>query len=357
MISAAEQELMQSIIAAPDDDAPRLVLADWLSQQGELRGELIVTACTLNRADLPIGTRRALTRRHDALLVEHGARWLQELGLGADQGRFVRGMVEEVEAPFRQLAPHLDRLFASAPVRALRSMELDAKSFDILRHSPHLARLRSLTLDQLGPALMPLLLEHESLAGLESLRICNSGLADADLRTFVASDRFAALETLSLDRNRIGHKGAEALARPERLPRLRALDLAMNHVGDAGVRALASMPQIAALRQLNLNQNGLTAEGAVAIADTTSLTQLTSLDLGFNPIGDRGVSALSRSLWLKNLVRLDLARTRITSVAARALTSSTAFPKLEALELSHNYLPQSEEALVQAHFQGRVRLL
>lgn len=36
-----EDELLAAIVQAPDDDAPRLVFADWLSERGDPRGEQI----------------------------------------------------------------------------------------------------------------------------------------------------------------------------------------------------------------------------------------------------------------------------------------------------------------------------
>jgi uncharacterized protein (TIGR02996 family) len=44
--------LLAAVIAAPDDDGPRLVLADYLIQRGDPRGELIVVQCKLARDGL-----------------------------------------------------------------------------------------------------------------------------------------------------------------------------------------------------------------------------------------------------------------------------------------------------------------
>ena len=42
---------LQAVKDDPDDDAPRLLLADWLEEQGEPRGEFIRVQCL--RARLP----------------------------------------------------------------------------------------------------------------------------------------------------------------------------------------------------------------------------------------------------------------------------------------------------------------
>ena len=63
-------ELLAQILAAPDDDAPRLVYADWLLERGDARGELIQLSC--------LAAARALTQaeqeRYDELACEHPLR-------------------------------------------------------------------------------------------------------------------------------------------------------------------------------------------------------------------------------------------------------------------------------------------
>jgi uncharacterized protein (TIGR02996 family) len=66
--------LRAAVYAAPDDDAPRLVLADYLLARGDSRGELIAVQCKIARGD-----------RSDALLARE-----QEL-LDARKGPVVMG--------------------------------------------------------------------------------------------------------------------------------------------------------------------------------------------------------------------------------------------------------------------------
>ena len=42
-----EGALLQMILEEPDDDAPRLVYADWLEEHGDPRGEFIQVQCAL----------------------------------------------------------------------------------------------------------------------------------------------------------------------------------------------------------------------------------------------------------------------------------------------------------------------
>lgn len=66
-----EEGLLAAIRAAPEEDAPRLVYADWLQEQGEPQGELIHLQCELAR---PIGDAR--DARHRQMLVREEAQLL-----------------------------------------------------------------------------------------------------------------------------------------------------------------------------------------------------------------------------------------------------------------------------------------
>jgi uncharacterized protein (TIGR02996 family) len=46
-VSDAEAPLLRAVRAAPDDDAPRLIYADWLEEHGDVRGEYLRLACAL----------------------------------------------------------------------------------------------------------------------------------------------------------------------------------------------------------------------------------------------------------------------------------------------------------------------
>jgi uncharacterized protein (TIGR02996 family) len=101
-------ELLAQVYAAPDDDAPRLVYADWLQQHGDpLRGELIALQIERARGRARSGGRQ----REKELLAAHGQSWTKSLELPTwtDEGdvrqewitagcRFGRGFPEAVVA-------------------------------------------------------------------------------------------------------------------------------------------------------------------------------------------------------------------------------------------------------------------
>lgn len=80
----SEADLLAAIYAAPDDDAPRSVYADWLLDRSDPRGEFIALSLA-----------GATDGRAEALLEAHGAGWAGRLGgvLVKSGRRFARGFL------------------------------------------------------------------------------------------------------------------------------------------------------------------------------------------------------------------------------------------------------------------------
>ena len=139
--------LYAEIYANPEDDGPRLVLADALSAQGDPRGELIVLQLERARTG---GAEPGARERE--LLGKHGKAWLGDLapvlswGKGYSRTTFRRGFVAKADVilsvgnKLRPILAHpawatveeIDGLFddehgllARAPLRGLRELELD----------------------------------------------------------------------------------------------------------------------------------------------------------------------------------------------------------------------------------------
>jgi uncharacterized protein (TIGR02996 family) len=92
------EALLGAIYDAPDDDAPRLVLADALLERGDPRGELIA---------LQLRGDGASKKRERELLDTHGKQWLGELAPVVMGGyTFARGFLAECRIDNR----HLDRV-------------------------------------------------------------------------------------------------------------------------------------------------------------------------------------------------------------------------------------------------------
>ncbi len=241
-----EGDFIRAILAAPDDDTPRLVFADWLEERGDPRGEFIRVQCALAREDNRTGRQhRELSARQSELVRAHPewVRPVEPLGLiGTDpdrSGLFRRGFVEDLATVAGTFLARGDELFRAAPLlRHVRLIGLDAAGARALAGSPYLGRLTKLDLDG-GP----------------------------------------------YGDNRVGDVGAEALAGAAGLSRVAELGLANNGITDAGARALAASPHVAGLTWLDLGDNQIGEAGVQALIDSTTLAGLTALGLRNNPGG------------------------------------------------------------------------
>jgi uncharacterized protein (TIGR02996 family) len=85
----AAAALLAAVRAAPADDAPRLVYADWLDEHGQPeRAEFIRVQCALARTDSP-----ALRRRETELLAAHHDAFAGPLAAPHLRFRFERGFI------------------------------------------------------------------------------------------------------------------------------------------------------------------------------------------------------------------------------------------------------------------------
>jgi uncharacterized protein (TIGR02996 family) len=94
-------DLYREVWAAPHDDGPRQVLADWLTERGDLRGEFIALQLARTARD------RTAIRRERALYAEHGRAWLGPLEPVVVSNAFLlfeRGFVHRCEVAWRRLA-------------------------------------------------------------------------------------------------------------------------------------------------------------------------------------------------------------------------------------------------------------
>ena len=138
------EALIRAVCAAPDDDLPRLVFADWLDEHGEPeRAEFIRVQCELSRRAEDDPGREGLRSRAEGLLKAHRAVWVAELpveyGYWYD---FYRGFVDEL-AVNSDADPHADprRAFEAAPLIALSIF-----GHPVAPWLPHLRHIRDLTL-------------------------------------------------------------------------------------------------------------------------------------------------------------------------------------------------------------------
>jgi uncharacterized protein (TIGR02996 family) len=143
-VSAADA-FLRAVIDHPDDDGPRLVYADWLDEQGDVRGEFIRLQIDLaRRGPLHLGY-EGWMRRAAQLFRDHGRAWGRSLGGWARRCRFRRGFSEtvwvewehyaECAAAVRDLAP-VREVFVDLAGRPVPDLERLAVPAGVIRFHP-----------------------------------------------------------------------------------------------------------------------------------------------------------------------------------------------------------------------------
>ena len=110
---SAHDDLLAAVAAAPDDDGPRLVMADWFEEHGDPdRAEFIRLQLALAKKDEYDPVFATLTAKENDLLRENGHRWKIPELRGRQELR--RGFVEFVWLPGDKLLKQADLVSAGA---------------------------------------------------------------------------------------------------------------------------------------------------------------------------------------------------------------------------------------------------
>ena len=139
MTTSEADALLAAVVAAPEDDAPRLIYADWLDEHGRPeRAQFIRLQVERSRLPKFDPRREVLGRLADGLFDRHGADWVAELPRvdGITWAEFDRGFPRTVVARtlgyFERAAR---RLSAAAPIDALELRGPEARRLSAPRLS------------------------------------------------------------------------------------------------------------------------------------------------------------------------------------------------------------------------------
>jgi uncharacterized protein (TIGR02996 family) len=309
-----EARLLQAVLAAPLDEGPRQVLADWWLERGDPRGQFVTLQ--LAREALAPGEPQAtaLARQEAELLEAHGDAWLRG-ALPFVRARFRGGFVEEVTLIDAAGLDALDALMAFEPVTRL--VCLTPRRIDVprLAAASWVSRLRTLAFEAwqggasaLRTSGLAQLLASRELHSLESLRFDAQDLGDAGLRLLIKEGRAVVprLRALEFCGDDVGEEALRELLSSRFGLSLERLSLANSLRRPSVARVFAQLGEGGALRELDLTGNRLGPGEGLALASSARLAALRRLVVRSNELGDVGVQALLESPALRGLTGLDV---------------------------------------------------
>ena len=367
---ALARQLLDEILADPDDDHRRLVYADLLSERDDPRGAFITEQCQLASLEESDPRWSALYAKTERTLFQHREAWTAPLRERFEQERppvsafhFRRGFVDAVETgalgvellswlcdrtPLCGLSVPYGRW--SRSLAAVRYGITERKISALTSHedllgltSEELSRLRAVTLTSSWrqswlPRLSCAPLRSLSVAHIDNTlakELCGA-LDVSSLRQLSLTDSWFDGSTLeALTATPPGPPLSLSLARNTRLDvrdhirallsfrEIRGLDLSES-VTRPAIRRLCSSPTALSLRHLSLRgdrRQEREQDGAERIAEVP-FEALTRLDLSYRKLSSDAASSLFSSQALSKLVSLDLSDTDIGDEGVIALTRS-----------------------------------
>lgn len=322
---SADPALLRAIAESPADDAPRLVLADWLAEHDRPHWAEAV------REQVCLARRNAPTHP-----FESGGRGFS---FAAYQPPDPEALRAEMAYPVVWEVPGLERgLVANVTLSAAEFLEAGERlaawgPMPCVRLTDVLA-----SLDELAAC--------PALHAVSALDLADNQLTDDALFVLLRSARLFRLRELNLgsaefgsgaeERNRLTAAGMDFLTSNQWLPGLKRLRLRGNAIGDAGLVALSRGRMLRRLAALDLEWCGVTGDGFAPWAEAVPFPQLEYLALFGNRLTPAGAERLARCAQLSTLTTLRVQGTDFTDAAAVALGESPHPARLRELDLGMN---------------------
>jgi uncharacterized protein (TIGR02996 family) len=350
--------LVRRVLEAPEDDAPRLVYADWLLERGDARGELIRLSCAHAAAERGSPEQRELDRQLQPLLLGVGKKITGMLRPRVEEATLRRGFVHTVRMTIPQVEQHGAAVLSEHPVERLiiREPRLNDVQLRALAAAPALRLVRHLQLEgQTKQALAPL--TGARFERLHTLELRDVGHSPADWEKLFGELDAPALATVDLDGFQLSAGIWRGLARNPRLGALRNVR-ALGESGLDGKRrsalATGALAELAARRALETLElivldQGIADAAIVPFFAKVARARLRALVLSGTPVTDALLAAIARSPRLEMLEDLSLNETEITADGALALLRTR--HRLQHFSAGHDFngwTPEAHEAVARA---------
>jgi uncharacterized protein (TIGR02996 family) len=376
---STETALLSAIRQNPEEDAARLVYADYLDEQGgaanAARAEFVRLQVRLAGTDEADRERDALEDRENELLRKYERTWLGPLSgplaTGLTEWRFERGFVAKIRTDSKTLRDHGTALFACHPIGRLRvgmSEPDDPGPVKKLAKCAWWGRVRDLGLDDFSAlsvlACEPLLLSPQLtavrrlaitptddsedasdllgalarcdwLSGLEELRMSGSLCGELELVPVLEA---SAVRRVRLSGGSFNLSSLAALLSADYGRRACRVELADGTLGAALWRALARKKVKPVLGRLSFTGVGRNVDlDLPTLLSAPAAGKLDALDLSETHLSGTRVRAVTTGGFLSRATELGLTRCSVNAKVMAALAKIDA-PRLGKLKLGETGL-------------------
>lgn len=391
--------LLAACRARPGDDLPRLVLADWLNENGQPeRGEFIRIQVEVSHPTADVERIRRLKKREAELLAEYENEWtggyqaaaaaMTPLARRREDGgfapvppphRFVRGLVRISNAAGFIERPELRQWLGSPELHWVEQVDFDFSSVDWFVKADLPDELHGrigLSLRIGGPSG-----ESAWRAGFRQLALSGNFTAARSLHVNGAAGEVVLEELTKADVSHLvaltvpGFGGERCAGMVGSAPFTALSSLDIGPISEAGLRALAASPHLGNLTHLNLVASPIGDGGMVALCRSGLAHTLRRVEFPNTGISDVGVAALAKSPLFDHMLgprvdlmtnrirddgrkRLNLMMNRIGDDGLKAIAESEHLLRFRELVLRENVVGDAGiEALAASPFAANLQFL
>lgn len=285
--------LIRTCKAEPDDDAPRLILADWLDDHGEPERAAFIRRQILTPESAKVDQSSIHQWAETWEQLGEEIRSSRSAGAGLYSLEFQRGFLriaDGYEELYNRLGRILNPPFDWNWVEEIKFGSWHDGDWTPLFRSDRLLELTRLEFsdDDYHSILLEPLLKCPFLTSLRPLGLVMVTMEDDGFARLSECRGLAGLRSLSLTEMGLGLDAAQSLASSELWDELRSCEIRASRFGDQGLAELAAGRRRPFLERLDLMIGDYSDQGLIELARSDRFPALRELAVGYRTVLDRG---------------------------------------------------------------------
>lgn len=322
--------LIAAVFAAPNDDLPRLVFADYLEERGESdRAAIIRVSCELDRGKLPAARKKALqaevNRLEEVTLAEVLPLLPRDTTHQIRRGFLWLTMPGSVLPNIGAMPASVQRLFEAGWVESIALQRYTGSDLGLARFVRRLDLTNAVFPDDLLVTLATDL--HPGSDGVRLKEVVLSPGPRQRFKELRAGGGPPVTRLTEPTPARIRALAAEGRFRT-------VSELTVAGGDDEALTALGEVADLRSLARLYLEGGAVTSVGLIALGNSRHLRKLDHLRIDGGRLTDADLEAVGREATFLALHQLMLNRLHVTDAGLDALARGPAFARIDYLALN-----------------------